>query len=273
MPKIRIEPRSQSGRPILDRIATFILESSQGGLIRDERDIAPGSKRLMVDAAPANYGVQFEINGFHHFIGKFKIEAQSGPVVPVELAHLSKAMPGLQDLSKEQKRLLASDGSSASTRWAGLSDNQAGTFFQISHALSKRLLGNGRGLSSYVETVRVIGGSEISDDIPDGKIRSETGWRMHVTINPEDRQKIESDIVENGVFGPRERSAHRTHKRFGLVFSHRETGPLPRIQVVFDEKFEHADVDLDVVLHRSSPHEVFREFKKKFPEATENFKF
>jgi hypothetical protein len=182
-------------------------------------------------------------------------------------------MPALQDLSARQKQLLASNGDSASARWAGLSDNQAGTFFQISHALTQRRLRNGRNLGSYVETVRVIGGAEIEDDIPDGTVRRATGWRMHITIQAADRASIERDIVADGIFGPRDDFSHPTHKKFGLVHSHRETGALPQRQIVFDPAFEHADVDLDVELHRSAPHDVFKRFKAKFPAATENFRF
>ena len=44
-------------------------------------------------------------------------------------------------------------------------------------------------------------------------------------------------------------------------------------EIVFDQNYEHADLDLDVALHRSSPHRVFRHFVKKFPEVSGLYKY
>jgi hypothetical protein len=60
---------------------------------------------------------------------------------------------------------------------------------------------------------------------------------------------------------------HSTHKKFGFTKSFRQTGLLPRLQIVLDDSNTFADVDPDVELHRSSPHDIFKDFAKRYPEV------
>jgi hypothetical protein len=67
--------------------------------------------------------------------------------------------------------------------------------------------------------------------------------------------------------------AHPTHKRFGFVRSFREKQGSPRLQVVTNHEGSGADVDVDAgAFHKSAPHDVFKAFAKRFPEAAEVYK-
>jgi hypothetical protein len=66
---------------------------------------------------------------------------------------------------------------------------------------------------------------------------------------------------------------HPTHKRFGFVRSFREKQGTPKIQVVINHEGSAADVDVDVgAFHRSSPHDVYKNFAKRFPDAAKIYK-
>jgi hypothetical protein len=274
MPKIRFDLFSQRNRPIDDLVDVYLLNGKRVGPVRDERDIKPTNKKFTVDVPPDKYELQLEIDGFKLFRGVLDIKATTPTIQRVELTHRCSDLPEFKELSAGQKALLATfrPDTSPSQIWQELSDNQAATFFQLSHTLVETKLTNGRKLSSYIETVRRIGGVEIEDTIPDGKTRTATGWRLHVVIRAEDREPIVSDLMAGGTFGPQDDFTHSTHARFGLKKSHRETGPRPKLQIVLsenndheDEDNVHADVDLDVEFDLSAPHDVFKHFIKRFP--------
>ena len=47
----------------------------------------------------------------------------------------------------------------------------------------------------------------------------------------------------------------------------------PRLQVVTNHEGSGADVDLDAgAFHKSSPHDVFKDFAKRFPEGAKIYK-
>jgi len=274
MPEIKIELVNDR-RPVTDLVSYFSLEGKRVGMIREETRVKPTSKRFTVDAAPDQYNLQIEINGFRLCRKSFAIKPDSSPQVRINLEHRCLDLPELHELDPGQRELLATLGGETETIWHGLNDNQCATFFQITHALTKMKLANGRLLNSYLERIRKVGGVEIEDDLPDlnGRLKTATGWRMHVVIRPQDRPRIAADLVEEDFFGRQGDSVHSTHGKFGLVRSHREKGPLPRLQIVFDQNYEHADLDLDVGFHQSSPHKVFRHFVKKFPEVSGLYKY
>ncbi|MGH9800459.1 MAG: hypothetical protein ACRD82_08860, partial [Blastocatellia bacterium] len=266
MPKIKFVLSSQRNRPATDRVDVFILNGQRIGPVRDERNIKPTNRLFTVDIPPDTYELQLEVQGFKLFRGTFEVKL-SDPAVgekAIKLVHKCIDLPEFAELDAVQKSLLATfdTGTTAEQIWQGLNDNQAATFFQLSHALLKTNLNNGRSLASYVESVRRIGGAEIEDfDLSDDeseKTKTAVGWRIHITIRPADRNRIVRDLKDNGVFGDRDGFTHSTHARFGLVKSHRQTGSLPKLQLVLSENNVHSDVDLDVEFDRSSPHEVFR---------------
>jgi len=275
MPKIRFALVSARNRPVDDPISTFILDAERGGIIRDERNILHTSKRLAVDAAPGKYTAQIEIGGFRLFVKNLIIDNNSPEIIPLTLAHRCKDLPEHDELNSAQQTLLElfAPGSDPQSVWSGLSENRVATFFQITHALSKKELANGRTLASYIEKIRRIAGARMEDDLADGKMKTATGWRMHVIIRQQDRARIEADLAAEGVFDKGGSRIHPTHRKFGLTKSFREQGVRPRLQIVFNENNEHADLDLDIGFHRSSPHDVYRDFIKKFPEVSGVYKF
>jgi hypothetical protein len=277
MPKIRFALVSARNRPVDDPISTFILDAERGGIIRDERNILHTSKRWAVDAAPGKYAAQIEIGGFRLFAKNLIIDKNSPDVIPLPLTHLCKDLPELDELNPAQQALLElyAPGSDPRSVWSGLSENRAATFFQITHALSQKELANGRTLASYIASVRRIAGVRMEDDLPDGKLKTATGWRMHVIIRQQDRARIEAALTDEGVFGKKAdvTCIHPTHKRFGLIRSFREQAALPRIQIVLDQNNEHADLDVDIGFHRSSPHDVYRDFIRKYPEVSGIYKY
>jgi hypothetical protein len=275
MPKIRFALVSARNKPVDDPISTFILDAERGGIIRDERNILHTSKRLAVDAAPGKYTAQIEIGGFRLFVKNLVIDKNSPEVIPLTLTHRCKVLPEHDELNPAQQALLElfAPESDPQSVWNGLSENQSATFFQITHALSKMELANGRTLASYIEKIRRLAGVRMEDDLPDGKLKTATGWRMHVIIRQPDRARIEAELTDEGVFGKGGSRIHPTHRKFGLTKSFREQGARPRLQIVFNENNEHADLDLDIGFHRSAPHDVYRDFIRKFPEVSGVYKF
>src|SRR5574341_335801 len=275
MPKVRFTLVSARNRPIDDPISTFILDAERSGIIRDERNILQASKRLAVDAAPGKYTAQIEIGGFRLVMKNLIIDKNSPEIIPLTLTHRCKDLPEHDELNPAQQALLElfAPGGDPQSVWSGLSENRAATFFQITHALSKKELANGRTLASYIEKIRRIAGVQMEDDLPDGKLKTATGWRMHVIIRQQDRARIEADLTDEGVFDKGGSRIHPTHRRFGLIKSFREQEARPRLQIVLNEHNEHADLDLDIGFHRSSPHDVYRDFIRKFPEVSGVYKF
>lgn len=275
MPKFRFEFFSQRNRPVADLVDTFILNGKRIGPVRDERDLKPASKRFTVDAPPDKYELQVEVDGFKLFRGELEIKHNAPAVIPVQLTHKCKVLPAFNELASGQQGLLATfrPGTTPDQIWQELNDNQAATFFQLSHSLLNTELANGRRVSSYIESVRRIGGAALEDDIIDGKTRTSVGWRLHATIRNADRKRIVNELTEEDVFGEQDGFTHSTHARFGLNKSHRLQGPLPKLQIVLSDDHVHADLDLDVEFDRSGPHDVYKHFIKRFPEVAAIYSF
>lgn len=281
MPKIKFVLNSQRNRSVTDRVDLFSLSGQRVGPVRDERNIKPTNRLFTADIPPDIYELQLEIPGFKLFRGTFEVKlsdpANSENVV--KLKHKCQDLPEFAELSAVQKNLLATfdSGTPADQIWQGLSDNQAATFFQLSHTLANTKLKNGRTLDKYVESVRRIGGAEMEDfDLSDPeseRIKTSVGWRMHITIKPGERPNIVRDLTNGGVFGGQDGFTHSTHSRFGLNKSHRQNSTLPKLQLVLSDDHEHSDLDLDVEFDRSSPQEVFNHFIARFPEVAGIYRF
>src|SRR5574341_965244 len=273
MPKISFSFASQRNKPLAvdDRVKSYILTGNRQGIIRNERNIKITSNRFKVDAAPDRYTLGIEIDGFQDRTVSFSITTETRGDIRITLPHRCVDLPEFDELNPTPRDLLRSFAPEVEPQqtWQTLSDNQCATFFQITHALTRRGLANGRSLASYINRVRVIGGVEITGTLPDEREKTAVGWRMHVVINKEDRKRIEDDLVAGGIFGDKDPETNKIHAKFGLTKSYREKGQEPRIQIVLDDHNVHADLDLDVtVFHRPAPHEVFKKFIKKFPEVS-----
>ncbi len=276
MPKIGLKFTSQRKKPVDGPVDTYILKSKHGGIIRDDRNLKITSKRFNVDAAPDLYTLGIEINGFRSAAFNFTVTAQTKGDIFFELQHKCKDLPEFSELSPTQQTLLQTFAPNTPPHqiWESLSDNQCATFFQITHALTRRKLNNNRVLADYINKIRVIGGSEIIDTLPDEKEKSAVGWRMHAVINKDDRKTIEKDLRGGDIFGEKDPFTDPTHAKFGLIKSYRETGDDPKIQIVLDKDNIHVDLDLDVtIFHRSSPQEVFDSFIERFPEVSGIYKY
>jgi hypothetical protein len=275
MPKFKFTLFSERDKPVADRIDTFIFNGKQFGPIRNERDLKPTSKLFTIDAPPDKYELQLEIEGFKLLRNILKITQNIPAEIKLQLPHKCNRLPAFDELVPDQQALLATfkTNTPPDQTWQALSDNQCATFFQLSHTLLQTKLANGRNLASYVHSILCIGGVEIENTIPDGKKRTATGWRFHVTIREEDRPQIVADLIKQEVFGNQDGFVHPTHSKFGLIKSHRQRGILPRLQVVLSADNSHADLDLDVEFDRSSPHDVFKHFIKKFPEVEGVYQF
>lgn len=279
MPKIRFVLKSNRDRLVTDVVSRFIL-TGERATERNQSDLEPTSNRFTVNAAPGRYTLELEVDGFEDFGANVEVRSSSAPLteVPIILTHKCTDLPEFVELDAMQQTLLATYSPGGQPVWKSLSDNQAATFFQVTHALLNTGLANGRSLSSYIDKIRVIGGVKIEDHVlfPEDttKKRTQTGWRLHVVIRDADRAGIADALVADGAFGEQDPGQiHQTHRSFGLTKSHRQKGDLPRLQIVLSDDNKHADVDLDVVLHRSSPHDVFDDFIRKFPEVAGIYRF
>ncbi len=181
-------------------------------------------------------------------------------------------LPKVSELEPEQRRLLQTldDTRTPGEVWAALSDNKAATFFQVTYALAQIALVDGTPLSSAVDRIVRVGGSELTGPDASGTSRTVIGWRMHVLFVG--GSSVESSL-EGAGFKRDPGDAHPTHKRFGFVRSFRERKGNPRLQVVTNHEGSGADVDLDTgAFHRSSPQHVFKAFAKRFPQAAGIYK-
>lgn len=181
-------------------------------------------------------------------------------------------LPKVSEFEPEQRRLLQTldDTRTPGEVWAALSDNKAATFFQVTYALAQIALVDGTPLSSAVDRIVRVGGSELTGPDASGTSRTVIGWRMHVLFVG--GSSVESSL-EGAGFKRDPGDAHPTHKRFGFVRSFRERKGNPRLQVVTNHEGSGADVDLDTgAFHRSSPQHVFKAFAKRFPQAAGIYK-
>jgi hypothetical protein len=270
MPTVTLSLRSQRSKPVTDAVQFIEVRGrTSGPVMKSDIDLKAGE--IVMDLVPDQYTIDVEIGGFKAARGKFDVGAQAiARSFPLE--NLVSTLPGVGELEPEQKRLLQTlDATKTPGQiWSALTDNKAATLFQVSHALSQVTLANGAPLSSTVDQVIRVGGAELTAPDTSGTSRTVIGWRMHVTFVG--GASIET-VLEGAGFKRDEGEAHPTHKRFGFVRSFREKKGAPRLQVVTNHEGSGADVDLDAgAFHKSSPHDVFKDFAKRFPEGAKIYK-
>lgn len=264
MPDIRIELVSQRGRKVDDKVD---LAEFKGTHYVHPLDVQKGQGYVLADLAPGRYTGRISVNGFKGSIGSFQAKAKQNKVLKWPMVHRCTLLPGFSDLDDEQKRLFRSYAGNrdAAALWRRLGDNQACTFFQVTYALARTPMG-GAVLSDYIQKVRVVGGAATVAKAPDGRMRKAAGWRIHVVIKPKFRQTMAQDLARGGFKKDRGKPVP-THARFGFVHSYRQKGGNPRLQIVLNRDASGADMDLDKSKwnHKSSPHEIYGNLRKKFP--------
>jgi hypothetical protein len=273
MPMIQLRFFSQRDRAITDPVLPDQFEITGTHFVHPA-DIDPAPGGLDANLVPGHYTCQLWLDGFKS--GKFALHAASSPktkTVKTRVDHRCTLLPDLAQFDAEQQRLFSSfvNKGSDSKEWNALSDNQACTFFQVTYALARTPLNGNGALSGVIQRVQRIGGSLITGLVPGGT-RCATGWRLHVLIKPAHRDSIAAQLKANG-FKRDDGPTHSTHTRFGYTRSFRQQGAQPLLQIVFNDDFSGADVDLDRgVFHKSAPHNVYKAMKKKFPGVEEIYK-
>jgi len=268
MPTVTLLLKSQRSRQVPDRISIALRGAGSGPV--QPGDIEPrGPGEVLLDLVPDLYTMDIEVEGFAPKRAKLRVEFD--PIVhELQIDNLVTLMPKFTDLSDEQQRLLGTleGGDEPEELWDGLSDNKAATFFQVTHALTEVTSKDGTPLSEAVDSIVRVGGSQLTAPDNSGTMRTVIGWRMHVTFG----MATEALLLGAG-FKRDAAPAHSTHSRFGFVKSFREKGANPRMQIVTDFEGKRADVDLDNgAFHKSSPHEVFKNFPKRFPNGAKVYK-
>jgi hypothetical protein len=271
MPTVTLALRSQRKKPIPDEIRFISIRGLTSGPVQSgDIETRPGGE-VVLDLVPDQYSLDIEPAGFASTRAKLKVGFD--PIASVlEIESLVTRLPSFDELSDEQARLLvtldpAKDGADI---WDSLPDNKAATFFQVTHALTEVTMADGDPLSTMVDRVVRLGGSRLTAPDTTGAIRTVIGWRMHVTF-------VGGMLVDELLLGAKFKrdtgDVHPTHKRFGFVNSFREKGANPRLQFVTNHEGVGADVDLDNgAFHKSSPHDIFKNFAKRFPAGAKFFK-
>jgi hypothetical protein len=225
---------------------------------------------IVADLVPDQYTIDVQPDGF--VLARAKLDVGFDPIARVlEIESLVTRLPAFGDLTKEQQRLLASldPPKTGAEIWNALPDNKAATFFQVTHALTEVTTADGASLSTMVDRVVRLGGSQLTAPDTKGTSRTVVGWRMHVVFIG---GMLISDLLTGAGFKRDTGDPHPTHKRFGFVNSFREKGANPRLQFVTDHEGLGADVDLDNgVFHKSSPQDIFKNFAKRFPKGAKVF--
>jgi hypothetical protein len=236
-------------------------------------DIVPNhaAAEVLLNVVPDRYTVDVEVPGFAPARGI--LDVGTTPVARVfPLQNLCTTLPLVSELGPEQRRLLKTLDSAKTPGqiWEVLSDNKAATFFQVTRALAEVNLASGDSLSSTIERIVRVGGSELTAPDTSGTARTVIGWRMHVLFLGGLSTEA---LLEGAGFTRDPGDPHPTHKRFGFVRSFREKQGAPRMQVVVNHEGSAADVDLDAgAFHKSSPHDVYKSFAKRFPGAADIYK-
>jgi len=271
MPTVTLALRSQRKKSIPDPLRLIELRGAGSGPVQPgDIELRPGGE-IVLDLVPDLYTIDIEPEGCAK--SRFKLQVGFDPVARIlEIENLVTAIPKVSDLNEEQKRLLKSLDAEKELDdiWDQLPDNKAATFFQVSHALSEVTTADGSPLSMTVDRIVRLGGSQLTAPDTSGAMRTVIGWRMHVRFVG---GMLIEELLEDARFKRDSGTPHPTHKRFGFVNSFREKGANPRLQVVTDHEGFGADVDLDNgVFHKSSPHEVFKNFAKRFPNGAKVYK-
>jgi hypothetical protein len=270
MPTVTLALRSQRSKPVPDPLRIDLRGAGSGPVQPGDIEIRPGGE-IVMDLVPDLYTIHLEPEGFVR--GRVKLPVGFDPIAKVlEIENLVTTLPKVSELAPEQKRLLKSlDASKTPSEvWSALSDNKAATFYQVTHALSEVTLPDGAALSSIVDRVVRLGGSQLTAPDTSGTSRTVIGWRMHVVFVG---GMLIDELLQSAGFKRDLGEAHPTHKRFGFVKSFREKGANPRLQIVTNHEGSGADVDLDNgAFHKSSPHHVFNNFAKRFPDGATVYK-
>ena len=272
MPTVTLSLRSQRSKPVTDQLTWISVRGRFSGPVQlDDIDLKPATAEVVLDVVPDRYTLEVEVPGFGAARGTLDVGSVAlARAFPLD--SLCTALPLVSELGAEQRRLLKtldSEKTPAET-WRALSDNKAATFFQVTHALANVAMADGAPLSSCVDHIVRVGGSTLTAPDTSGTLRTVIGWRMHVVFvgGP----SIAS-LLEGAGFKRDPGDPHPTHKRFGFVWSFREKQGAPRMQIVTNYEGSAADVDLDAgAFHRSSPHEVYKSFAKRFPDAARIYK-
>ena len=272
MPTVTLVLRSQRNKPVTDTVEWCELRGRFSGPVhRLDIESKPAAAEIVGDLVPDRYTIDLGVPGFETWRGTIDVGTIADSWI-VELDHLCTLLPKVSDLETEQRRLLATldDTKQPGEIWSALSDNKAATFYQVSYALSAVTAGDGPALSTLVDRVVVLGGSELTAPDTSGTLRTVVGWRMHVRFV--DAGVIEEALQDAG-FKRDAGEVHPTHSRFGYKVSYREKSGAPRMQVTTDYAGAGADVDIDAgAFHRSSPKEIYKTFAKRFPDAAKVYK-
>ena len=271
MPTSTLVLRSQRAKPVTDRVEWCELRGRFSGPVhRDDLQYKPESAEIVGDLVPDEYTVELGVPGFASGRWEFEVGTVADSWI-LELDNLCTTLPTVSDLEPEQRRLLATldDTKTPGEIWHALSDNKAATFYQVSYALAA-IEGEGAPLSTLVDRVTVLGGSELTAPDTSGTLRTVIGWRMHVRFV--DAGAVEPALLDAG-FKRDTGTVHPTHSRFGYKVSYRERTGSPRMQVTTDYNATGADVDIDAgAFHRSSPKDIYKAFAKRFPDAAKVYK-
>jgi len=271
MPTVTLALRSQRAKQVPDVLRVIELRGAGSGPVQPgDIDIRSGGE-IVLDLVPDLYTIDLQPEGFAR--ARLKLQIGFDPVVRViEMESLVTTLPKVSEMVAEQKRLLQSldESKRPAEIWDALPDNKAATFFQVTHALTEVKVSDGSPLSTAIHRIVRLGGSQLTAPDTSGTSRTVIGWRMHVLFVG--GMLVEEFLQEAG-FKRDPGDAHPTHKRFGFVKSFREKGANPRLQIVTDHEASGADVDLDNgAFHRSSPHDIFKSFAKRFPNGAAVYK-
>lgn len=265
MPMIKLRFFSQRDRAIADPVLPDHFKIAGTHFVH-AADMDPVEGGLDANLVPGHYTCELWLEGFEN--KKFTFKADKAKTINAKVPHRCTLLPGIAEinLDPEQQRLFTSfaGAGSEAKEWDALSDNQACTFFQVTYALAHTPF-NGGLLASVIRRVQRIGGATITGPVPGGGTHRATGWRLHVLIKPDHRDSIATQLKSNN-FKRDNGPTHPTHTRFGYTKSFRQKGEQPLLQMVFNDDFSGADVDLDRgAFHKSAPHDVYKAMKKKFP--------
>jgi hypothetical protein len=271
MPTVTLSLRSQRSKPVPDRVVFIEIRGRFSGPVQpNDIEVRPGGE-IVLDLVPDLYTIDIEPDGFLRT--RSQLEVGFDPIARLlEVENRVTLLPKVSELVADQKRLLQTldESKTPGGIWDALTDNKAATFFQVTHALSQVELEDGSPLSSAIDRIVRVGGSQLTAPDTSGTSRTVIGWRMHVVFIG--GLPIDALLVGAG-FKRDPGDAHPTHKRFGFVRSFREKGANPRLQIVTNHEGSGADVDLDNgAFHRSSPHEIFKAFAKRFPDGAKIYK-
>lgn len=271
MPTVTLALRSQRSKPVPDPVHELEVRGVGSGPVQPGDIEFRSGGEIVLDLVPDSYTIDVRPEGFVR--SRVKLQVGFEPIVRIlQIENLVTTLPKVSDMAADQKRLLRSldQSKTAAEIWDELPDNKAATFFQVTHALSHTTFADGSSLSSAIDRIVRLGGSQLTAPDTSGTSRTVIGWRIHVQFVG---GTLVGDLLEQSGFKRDSNPAHPTHKRFGFVKSFREKGANPRLQIVTNHEGTGADVDLDNgAFHKSSPHDIFKNLAKRFPGVASVYK-